>query len=360
MFDTRVSFANQFSVHFSPSMADIDTLRTQLATASTFVQNQASVLTPSALEVHSRAVVDSLKEQLRSMQIDFDAANTLVTVIQQSAFSNDLRSELSAFVGQRAVASQVRGSVIRRNPQSIANPCSVFTKSDWECFSNQRKSQGQKVTCAVHRLYLLGVLTLSEAALRKVAAMLACAIWPNTDPSPQQTHALVKEIKDHMKTMDLAGRPQLPYLVLYPEDPTDFPILIFNSAYSEEQPVSVTLDRLAEMTRRIVLRSSNHSVMSPQTSGSDNAVQNLLHVLQTANHGNALQIRTASSPKLLALGNVSPQTSCGSQDTTPESATTSPSATAQAGSNAEVARVKLQEPEAAQVTGADGAGGPCS
>ena len=145
----------------------------------------------------------------------------------------------------------------------------MFTKSDWECFNNQRNSQGQKVTCAIHRLYLLGVLTLSEAALRKVAAMLACTIWPNTDPSPQQTHALVKEIKDHMKTMDLSGRPQLPYLVLYPEDPTDFPILIFNLAYSEEQPVSVTLDRLAEMTRRIVLRSSNHSVMSPQTSGSD-------------------------------------------------------------------------------------------
>ena len=215
------------------------------------------------------------------------------------------------------------------------------------------------MTRAVHRLYLLGVLTLSEAALRKVAAMLACAIWPNTDPSPQQTHALVKEIKDHMKTMDLSGRPQLPYLVLYPEDPTDFPILIFNSAYSEEQPVSVTLDRLAEMTRRIVLRSSNHSVTSPQTSGSDNAVQNLLHVLQSANHGNPLQIRTAPSPKLLALGDGSPLTSTGSHATTPDSKTTSPSATAQAGSNAEVARVKLQEPEAAQVT-SRWCRGPCS
>ena len=80
----------------------------------------------------------------------------------------------------------------KRTPQTIRNPICVFTKSDWLAFREQGKSQGQLVSRMIQWIRLSGVHTATEQTVRKLAAILACMMWPTVDPSPTLTHALVK------------------------------------------------------------------------------------------------------------------------------------------------------------------------
>ena len=110
--------------------------------------------------------------------------------------------------------------------------------------------------------------------------MLACLLGPSADPPPSATHALVTEIKDHVRLQDSRVRPTLPYILHYPDNPRDFPQAIRLSAYAFEPPASVALERLPEMSRRIVLRSSHRGVATSPATPQTNAVQGLLNILQ--------------------------------------------------------------------------------
>ena len=137
-------------------MAGIDAVRAQLATASSVVASQQAHLDDATLEQHARALAEPLTGQLANLRIDYAAANYLNADIQQSLFSPAIKQEIIAFIGQRVIMSTSRAAAIRRMPQTITNPNNIFTKSDWEFFNYPGKTQGQLISRAVQRLFLLG------------------------------------------------------------------------------------------------------------------------------------------------------------------------------------------------------------
>ena len=282
---------------FAPAdMATADTIDAQVSAADAFFQSQVTLMSATDLEVNMKAMATSLIAQISMSNIVIEDATRLNCTLHQSRFSDDSKRAIAAAVAQRAMANAA-GNVVnmqRHATQTFRNVTDFFTKKDWDTFSDKTKSIGQKVNCLVDRLGAgLNIMHPSEQSIRNIIAPLAAAHWSSTDPTPQQMLALVHEIKQTLQQVRVSGaNNHLPYITIYPLSPTALPQALYNNAYdADDPPIQKDIPRLAEMSRRVVLRTSNRMLIQQEQSTAlqvggqqsvPNIVQQLLNLVQGA------------------------------------------------------------------------------
>ena len=165
--------------------------------------------------------------------------------LSESNFSEDtaekLASSIDGVMGQQQQLTHAQSL----KPQTLQNIHLFLTASEWKLLDDCNVAWWTKQKALVDRLKNLGFRSLSEQTVRACVALLCCTI--STLP---QDDALLQTSVEFKECFGTSDKPEshVPYLVMFPDQPSGLPGQLLGHAYSKEDPpVPKDVPKLAHM-----------------------------------------------------------------------------------------------------------------
>ena len=142
--------------------------------------------------------------------------------------------------------------------QTLDYPTEVHTGNDYAALEADGLTTASAVVVGGARFERFGIRHPSESTIKGECALLACFLWPNSWPTPTESHDLVRLFKTQVQANRERGAEAPPILSMtsYPADPHMWPVALRNQAYdNDDPPVHRILPRMGIMRTKIVMRS---------------------------------------------------------------------------------------------------------
>ena len=153
-------------------------------------------------------------------------------------------------------ATVAHGHVIK--PQTI-NIAPYLTKEDWNVLQTH-SSYHHKVGVIVKKLRALGLHSMSEKTVKQACAALLCT-YKNL-PEPAAIWQIVQDLK--LGFMSTAAEAGLPWVLVYPDDPTQLPKEILENVYKDQEAAKYIPSMFAMVLVQVPLRKTNKLLKSSQ------------------------------------------------------------------------------------------------
>ena len=265
----------------------------QLHGCSAFFASQSSLLSPEAISQSQKAMTSSLLAQIQNIaKLDAGSAAKLNEALNGSSFDIESKQELASAVAQKTMTSVAAATA--GGPRRLQTLCKLqayLTEEDWATLQDGQRSIARKLQTLVDRLCLLGLQNPTEATIKHIVSVLACAHDLQMTAEVLHSHVIDVKAAIHARagTVHTSVR-----LTVFPDDPSELPAELYNAAYSDGDPQCVELPGLASMMARVPLRNTNKSLSGTgacsqhqRGANANNPVQALLQQLLSAAQGNA-------------------------------------------------------------------------
>ncbi len=193
-----------------------------------------------------------------------DDATTLTAEVGSSAFSASQKDRLAKAISNKVTAG---GAAARGEKplvtQTFTSPLGYFSESDWDVFTDMRRTTQQVALRIAERLRMLNVSCLSEDSFAHLASLVAAA--RTSDASEVELFGIVLELKTACSGLVQAGG-VVPFLWEFPVDPGNLPQALHDRAYSRESPVAKSLEHFRVLEQRCPRRKSHKALrgIAPQ------------------------------------------------------------------------------------------------
>ena len=144
--------------------------------------------------------------------------------------------------------------------QQMAFPQNFLSKSDWP---KTKTTMATTESVIVGRLRRGGVKHPSEALVKQITALILCCHYDDTQPTPDEAHTIVLDVKRLFKTPVPPGtEPNCDlYIEFYPDTPDGLvPQLHAHMYDTNDPPEPKQLDRMVYMTGLIPMRTSSKTL----------------------------------------------------------------------------------------------------
>ena len=245
-------------------MTTVEMLIAEMDSAASYISNQTALALDGFDITACRAsTVRGLCTMINAVKrIDARAAASLTAKMADAAFSPVEKGLLArAIDAKRAAASNVAPSVQTMGKQTFATKDAsqhYYTQSDWDVFKGPYPWK-LKAHTTMRRLSLAGFVNPTEVTCTDIAVAVGESEWPNGAGDPMQLYGLAKYIVELAGSSPLAA-PHLPFQPVYQASPHDLPTELFESAYSDEQPVVGGIVDWAIQRKRYSARGTNKNI----------------------------------------------------------------------------------------------------
>ena len=201
-----------------------------------------------------------LEFKLKALQ-HVSAADALVLhkALSECEFSKDMAEKLASSIDALMGQQQQPTCVQSLKPQTLQNIQLFLTASEWKLLDDCNVAWWTKQKALVDRLKKLGFRSMSEQTVRACVALLCCTL----STLPQDDDALLQISKEFKECFGTSDKPEshVPYVVMFPDQPSGLPEQLLGHAYSKEDPpVPRDVPKLAHMKSLMVLRNSKKTL----------------------------------------------------------------------------------------------------
>ena len=245
----------------------MDHILKQLSNCDAFFSSQRRLVSTGTLNASMVSMAESIAAQIKVLPgLDVGAAAELNDAITKSTtFGLEQKQLMANAVNDKCMDVAVTTTPQRRGTQQIRDARNYFTEGDWNVLNNQSIASIQKVAVCCDRLSLAGLRNPSEASVRSIVAIIACAHCPTAQPP--MLHGLVLDVKSQLQSRLQTKLPTHLHVQNFPDDPKHLPDELRASAYSQESPVMKDVSGYNAMIAKIPLRATNRSLDSQSTRG---------------------------------------------------------------------------------------------
>ena len=214
----------------------------------------------------------------RMTTLDHATATALTVQVSESPFTAEQKATLSHSLLSQALRLNAGGYQLAGHPnaqdgdlvgvgpaprvlgriQTLDHPTEAHTGKDYAALEVDGLTTASAVVVGGARFERFGIRHPSESTIKGECALLACFLWPNSWPTPTESHDLVLLFKTQVQANRERGAEAPPVVSMqsYPADPHMWPVALRNQAYdNDDPPVHRILPRMGIMRTKIVMRS---------------------------------------------------------------------------------------------------------
>lgn len=228
----------------------------EIASVTAFFQNRGETKDIASLQ---KSFTDGLLQKLKLVpNFGTSEGAQLHEALTSSMFGESqtqrIRETIDAMVQSCTTKAPAAGSAQVEGPkQMLKHWVNYFTADELE-YLRGRAGFTAKMTLMVERAMDVGCVKPQEDTYRYCLAMLLACHYTSV-PAPQEIYQKVQELKQSWVS---EAKPfYLDHIQDFPEHPTDLPQKVFEHAYPDKQPVSVTLQGLNTIADSIPLRGNS-------------------------------------------------------------------------------------------------------